>query len=74
MARLDDDDDALVVRGTVPESTDDKSDCIHISKNDDWLVHRDVMLCTVPGPGPLLLLRPLVSSLQAIHSHAEGLL
>ena len=73
MARLDDDDDALVVMVTVPESTDDKSDCIHISKND-WLVHRDVMLCTVPGPGPLLLLRPLVSSLQAIHSHAEGLL
>ena len=28
----------------------------------------------VAGPGPLLLLCPLVSTLQAVHSHAEGLL
>ena len=28
----------------------------------------------VPGPGPLLLLCPLVSSLQAVYPHAQGLL
>ena len=34
----------------------------------------DQYLNIVAGPGPLLLLCPLVSTLQAVHSHAEGLL